>query len=403
MEKLARILFIKGDRVRGMQAKEKGSQKDHSMILLLANTLMWSVMGAYMPFIHSFYSVRGLSTLEIGALTAITPVLAILIQPFWAYLSDFTGRRKVVLISIVLASGLVIQGYRFCHVFFLFVAETLMFGTFSTSVLPLSDALVSNHANKSKLGFARIRMGGTIGFAIMALILGNVVKSDVSLIFPIAGLGYLLLALCYLGLPKDAPQKTLRARSKGRVFKDDKVFFVFFLAFLVQFGTSVSGFYGVYVLELGYNQSIMGLSSCISALSELPILFFADKILRRFKINHLMVFAVLMNALRMLLVASGILPLMIGAQVLQSGSYMIPYYCCIVFINENVIDGKISQGQSRLAMVQQGVATVSGSLLGGAISGQIGLKSTFMVVAAVLACVSVISIFIGKRMFDDER
>ncbi len=389
--------------MRGMQAKEKSSQKDHSMILLLANTLMWSVMGAYMPFIHSFYSVRGLSTLEIGALTAITPVLAILIQPFWAYLSDFTGRRKVVLISIVLASGLAIQGYRFCHVFFLFVAETLMFGTFSTSVLPLSDALVSNHANKSKLGFARIRMGGTIGFAIMALILGNVVKSDVSLIFPIAGLGYLLLALCYLGLPKDVPQKTLRARSKGRVFKDDKVFFVFFLAFLVQFGTSVSGFYGVYVLELGYNQSIMGLSSCISALSELPILFFADKILRRFKINHLMIFAVLMNALRMLLVASGILPLMIGAQVLQSGSYMIPYYCCIVFINENVIDGKISQGQSRLAMVQQGFATVSGSLLGGAISGQIGLKSTFMVVAAGLACVSVISIFIGKRMFDDER
>lgn len=209
--------------MRGVRAKENGSQKDNSMILLLANTLMWSVLGAYMPFIHSFYSVRGLSTLEIGSLTAMTPLLAILVQPFWAYLSDLTGRRKAVLVSIVLASGIAIQGYRFCH--------------------------------------------------------------------------------------------------------------VFFLAFLVQFGTSV------------------------------------------------------------------MLPLMIGAQVLQSASYMIPYYCCIVFINENVVDGKISQGQSRLAMVQQGFATVTGSLLGGALSGQIGLQNTFMAVASGLILAGVVSMFVGERMF----
>lgn len=385
--------------MRGVRAKENGSQKDNSMILLLANTLMWSVLGAYMPFIHSFYSVRGLSTLEIGSLTAITPLLAILVQPFWAYLSDLTGKRKAVLVSIVLASGIAVQGYRFCHVFGVFVAETLIYGTFSTSLLPLSDALVSNHAKKSKLGFAKIRMGGTIGFAIMALVLGNVVKSDVSLIFPIAGAGYGLLALCYSGLPKDVPQKSVSKRSKGRVFKDNKVLFVFFLAFLVQFGTSVSGFYGVYVLELGHDQAVMGLSSCISALSELPILFLADKILKRFRINRLMIFAVFMNALRMLLVASGMLPLMIGAQVLQSASYMIPYYCCIVFINENVVDGKISQGQSRLAMVQQGFATVMGSLLGGALSGQIGLQSTFMAVASGLILAGMVSMFVGERMF----
>ena len=143
----------------------------------------------------------------------------------------------------------------------------------------------------------------------------------------------------------------------------------------------------------------MGLSSCISALSELPILFLADKILKRFRINRLMIFAVFMNALRMLLVASGMLPLMIGAQVLQSATYMIPYYCCIVFINENVVDGKISQGQSRLAMVQQGFATVTGSLLGGALSGQIGLQSTFMAVASGLILAGMVSMFVGERMF----
>ncbi len=377
-------------------------KKDDSAVLLLANTLMWSAMGVHTPFINSFYAVKGLASFEIGILSAITPILAILVQPFWAYLSDRTGRRKAVLILITVASALAIQGYGMGNTFLFFAAETLLFGAFNTSVLPLSDALVSNYGRRSRIGFARIRMGGTIGFAAVTLIFGNVISGNTDLIFPVAGAAYLILALCYSRLPDDRAHGESRKPSKGRIFKDNRVVFLFFLAFLVQFGMSISGFYSVYVIGLGYRQSVVGLSSCVSALSELPVLFFAERMLRRFRIDHLMVFSVFMNALRLLLGGSGALPLMIGGQMLQSATYMIPYYCCITFINENVMEGKISQGQTCLTMVQQGLAMVTGSLAGGAISGAVGLKYTFMSVAAGLTLMGGLSILIGKRIFSAE-
>ena len=134
----------------------------------------------------------------------------------------------------------------------------------------------------------------------------------------------------------------------------------------MQLGMSFTGtFYSVYVISLGYGQSIVGLSSFISAMSEVPILMCANRLIRRFGAVNLLIFSVLMMALRLLFAGSGVLPLMLLSQLLQSVTYMTSYYSCVMFISENVVEEKISQGQSRLAIVQAGIGAVSGNILGG--------------------------------------
>ncbi len=366
----------------------EGRRKAMTYRLLAVNTFVWTTTALYMPFIGAYYTQQGITPLQIGILTSIGPVVSILIQPLWAYISDRSGRHRLVLIIVSIGSGAAILSYLVRVSFGAFMVATVLLTLFNTSILPLSDALVTNLAAKLEANFAHIRMGGTIGFAITALVLGNFLKSRPALIFVLGSAGYFLLVGFLMLLPEDR-ERTGRSRSREsgpdskRIFKNKQIYLVLFLAFIMQLGMSFTGtFYSVYVISLGYGQSIVGLSSFISAMSEVPILMCANRLIRRFGAVNLLIFSVLMMALRLLFAGSGVLPLMLLSQLLQSVTYMTSYYSCVMFISENVMEGKISQGQSRLAMVQAGIGAVAGNILGGLMTDHFGVHRSFMVMSA---------------------
>ena len=362
--------------------------------LLAVNTFVWTTTALYMPFIGAYYTQQGITPLQVGLLTSIGPVVSIVIQPLWAYISDRIGRRRRVLIIVSIGSGVTILSYLVHVSFGAFVIATLLLTSFNTAILPLSDALVTSLAAKIEANFAHIRMGGTIGYAVTALILGNFLKSRPSLIFALGSAGYFVLVGFLMLLPGDresAPRdrKTGKGSGSKRVFKNNQIYLTLFLAFIMQLGMSFTGtFYSVYVISAGYGQSIVGLSSFISAMSEVPVLMCANRLIRKFGAVNLLVFSVFMMALRLLFAGSGVLPLMLLSQLLQSVTYMTSYYSCVMFISENVVEGKISQGQSRLAMVQAGIGSVSGNILGGFMTDRFGLHRSFMVMAVCVALVA---------------
>ena len=141
--------------------------------LLAVNTFVWVTTALYAPFIGAYYAEQGITPFQVGVLTAIGPVVSTLIQPLWAYISDRLGKRRRVLMIVTIGSGLTILTYLLHVSFHAFVAATLCFTVFQTSILPLADALVTQEAARQKANFAKIRMGGTTGYAITALVLGN--------------------------------------------------------------------------------------------------------------------------------------------------------------------------------------------------------------------------------------
>ena len=145
--------------------------------LLAVNTFVWVTTALYAPFIGAYYAEQGITPFQVGVLTAIGPVVSTLIQPLWAYISDRLGKRRRVLIIVTIGSGLTILTYLLHVSFHAFVAATLCFTVFQTSILPLADALVTQEAARQKANFAKIRMGGTTGYAITALVLGNFFES----------------------------------------------------------------------------------------------------------------------------------------------------------------------------------------------------------------------------------
>lgn len=392
--------------------------------LFLINVSFWVACGSCAPFLSAYYKRIGLSFTQIGVLLAIGPIFAIFIQPLWAMLSDRTGKRKLLLILLALCTAGAYLLYYLGTSFAVCLLAVLVVSLFSLALLPLCDALVIDRANAYGFPFARIRIGGTLGYAVMVFGAGMFLEKFDGAQFAVAPVAYLLFAGAVMLLPqgsarkeaapvrkevaparkeaatarkKAAPAKRKAVPARESIFDTSEILFVLALALIESLGLGFCGsFTGSYAVELGFGSSLIGVLSCISALSEVPILLFAGKLMDRFGEIPLLIFSGIMMSLRLCLTGMGLVPAMISAQLLQSVTYMTTYICCTQYISKHVRTGKMSQGQSALAIVQSGLAAVASNLFGGMLVDAVGTRQAFF---AVAAGVLVVALLVGGAYF----
>lgn len=386
------------------------SKKKAGSRLLFTNIAYWMTDGCYTPFLSSYYRSIGLSSREIGILLAIGPACAICIQPVWAMFSDRSGKRKKVLelvtVGAAIASLMYYGGKSFTYLFF----ATVCMAVFYYALLPLCDAIVIESARRFGCDFARIRMGGTLGYAFVVFMIGFFLERVPAAQFALLFLMLLLFLTAQRHIPKEETEEgqswERRAVSKkkgGRIFQSREILFVLAFVFVGQAGLAFSGtFLGVYVLELGYSQSLVGILSCISALSEIPILFCASKLMKRFSAMQMLAFSSLMMAVRIFLTGLGVVPTMVIAQLMQSVTYMIMYFCVTTYISEHVCEGKASQGQSILSVVQMGLAAVTANIAGGFVGERLSTQIAFYT-ASVVVLVGAILVIVVYRLYVHGR
>lgn len=399
--------------------------------LFLINVSFWVACGSCAPFLSAYYKRIGLSFTQIGVLLAIGPIFAIFIQPLWAMLSDRTGKRKLLLILLALCTAGAYLLYYLGTSFAVCLLAVLVVSLFSLALLPLCDALVIDRANAYGFPFARIRIGGTLGYAVMVFGAGMFLEKFDGAQFAVASVAYLLFAGAVMLLPQGsarkeaatareedasarkevapareeaasareetAPAKRKAVPARESIFDTSEILFVLALALIESLGLGFCGsFTGSYAVELGFGSSLIGVLSCISALSEVPILLFAGKLMDRFGEIPLLIFSGVMMSLRLCLTGMGLVPAMISAQLLQSVTYMTTYICCTQYISKHVRAGKMSQGQSALAIVQSGLAAVASNLFGGMLVDAVGTRQAFF---AVAAGVLVVALLVGGAYF----
>lgn len=371
--------------------------------LLLVNIAYWAVAGTYSPFLSAYYTARGMSATQIGILLAVAPVASILIQPLWARLSDRSGRRDLVLIFVTLGAAGTALLYYCADSFPAYFGATVIFTAFFSALLPLCDAMVIETAGQYHRDFAKIRMGGTLGYAFVVFIIGFYLESVPMAQFALVCAACLLLTAAETRLPPSAAgeretEERGESRPEGQIFRSKEAIFVLAFAFVSQMGLGFSGaFMGRYVVMLGYSQSLVGILSCISALSELPILLLASRLVHRFGEMRILMCSSLLMAVRVFLTGLGYIPTLVIAQLMQSVTYMTVYFCCATYISKNVLPGRQSQGQSVLAMVQVGFASVIANIGGGYISDTLGIPRAYMAVALITLLLTVLVMIVYRR------
>ncbi|MBP1756278.1 MAG: ProP12 [Firmicutes bacterium] len=380
----------------------KLSNRKISLNLFLINAFIYISFSQYNPFLAPYFAKAGINAVEIGILLTIGPISSILIQPIWAIISDRTGKRREVLSVVVLGSALSIFSYYIGKTFLSFFIASTLLAVFSTSIVPLSDAIILRSANKNQLDFSKIRMGGTVGYAIFVIFAGIIVKRNSDLAFIMGFIGFLILFIFVRLLPKDDAIETLpkkeylhmdrETKPRGsllHIFESKQIYFLLAFAFISQVGLSfVFSFQSVYMVHMGFSTQTIGITGSIAAISELPVLFLMNRVLNKVSPTKITILACFILALRIITVTGESLFFVILSQALHGLSFMTIYFCCAVFISKNVKPENQSKGQSILALIQTGLGSIVGNILGGYLVDSYGLKTAFVTMTILIITVA---------------
>lgn len=388
----------------GFKTTDKHSRKIF-WILFLYNSLFYVPGATYGAYISVYYKMQGMSIAQIGMLSAIGPLLALVMQPTWGIISDKKGHINILRV-VLLGAMVAVQLYYMADTFWMFVICVLVYTFFNCAIGPISDAVVVTMASENNLEFASIRMGGTIAYAIVVIFAGMFLDKHPTASFGITAVVWGLMFLVTFMMTGRVKKKEQKKNdvSPLEIFKDKKILFILCYACIYQIVSGCYGaFLGVFVTDMGYSNETIGKLMCVSALSELPILLTINYLMRKIRVEYLLLAAGIFMTIRIWLPLTGMIGFIFLGQALQGTTYMVMYYSCVMYMNRNLPKELQGTGQSMFYMVQAGIASTFSNLVGGWLGDHFGLQLIYFVYGLILLIVTVTCGTVLYRKFDAKE
>lgn len=343
-------------------------------------------IGCFGPYIALYYRQLGLSGLQIGALAAILPLGVALLAPLWGSLADsFSAHRLALRSALVVGAALALliasaRGFWPLLLLLALLAACL-------AVIPaLLDGYAVMFAERGGGSYGQIRVWGTLGFIVAVWLVAWRMGESITPLFLWAYAASLLLALgATLGLPP------LQARTPQRVWhglaaivRDRPVQALLVNVYLVISNvTLMASFFGLYLSEIGGDVGLIGTASIVAALSEVPVMLLGGRLLRRFGSQRILLAAVVAYLLRLALFSLPPAPAwVVAVQLLHGVSFGLYLLASVTLMHELAGPERVATGQGLLNATAQGLAAVTGALVGGLLLDQIGALGLFRVATA---------------------
>jgi len=142
-------------------------------------TFYFVLLGGYaftLPYLVLYYQAAGFSGVQIGILTGISPLITMLGASLWSALADATRRHRLIMSAALLVGSFSLLAFPFLHTFLPILLLAVLFYIFYGPVSSLADSASMYILADKKEMYGRVRLGGTIGFGLVALLAGVVVQ-----------------------------------------------------------------------------------------------------------------------------------------------------------------------------------------------------------------------------------
>ena len=360
------------------------------------------------PYLSVFLDTKGFTSIELGEIFAIITATKIVAPSLWAVIADKTGQQLLI---IRLGA------------FFAFVSFTLLFwlstywpvsfalalfSLFWTAVLPQLEVLTLNTVRRSSKIYARIRLWGSIGFIMIALVAGQVME-----LFPIENFMFsftvmgsvilLLLLISTLTLkPNKKLNKTKQEAEPIRAKLLEPSFVIFFISgMLLQISFApYYGFFALFLRDLSYSGFTIGLLISLGVVAEIVVFVYAGVFFKRFTLKQLLVFSLLITALRWNLVAqfSNIVWILSLTQIVHAASFALYHSASMLFISKHFSSCQQSRGQAVYLGGVYGLGGAIGAYLAGILwLDGLGAKTTFIVASGSALLASILMLFFTEK------
>ncbi|NEN87073.1 MFS transporter [Paenibacillus elgii] len=363
-----------------------------------------AIYGTYIPV---YFQSIGATPTQIGALLSVGPFVAVLAQPLWGAVGDRARTKNAVLGWLIAGSGAMILLFPFSEAFLYLLVVVCLFTFFQTSIFALSDAITLEELEKHKRwSFGPIRLGGTIGFAVMSITFGWIAKDHIGYLFYAYALVMLVSLLLLAKFPKvSGYQSTGNKMQVWVLFKNRKL--VTYLAINLVLQITMGYYYTffpVYYKEMGGDSVLLGWSMVVSSLSEIPFLLFASKIMKRVRMTHILLLSSLAAMARWFIFSFTDNPYwVLPTQLLHGLIFIVLTVTMAMYINQEVPKELKASGQTLNGLLNLGLARIIGSFLGGYASEAYGMRNVFMFNGWVAAACAAAIVIITLRQTRSER
>ena len=281
--------------------------------------LFYLMMGSISPFIGLYlkkiiaepYGLKG--TAFVGILFFIQPLVTLPSVPILGYLSD---KHKIAHRLTSISSFLLVLAALFFYIpvlftmhfsliaLFLIIAMSV-FGIFSGLLMPLIDSETLHYLhNKDGTGtqYGKIRMWGSAGWIVSPILVGFFAFTYANLSFSILFFALSALVMGLFSLNGSTFNES-KEKIQWSILKTDHPF-IFFLLFIFILNiaiTSAFAFTSWFMDDGNTGLLVIGLAFGLSALPELPLMVYVDKISAKLGNRKMISLGILIEGIRLLL------------------------------------------------------------------------------------------------------
>ncbi|MBE0636250.1 MFS transporter [Candidatus Bipolaricaulota bacterium] len=358
------------------------------------------------PFIVLFYQNLGFSGGQIGLLAGIAPLVTILFSPLWTRLADHTGWHKTLMSVALLAGVVVLSLFPLMHTFLAVLMLSLALNVFLSPVTPLADSATMAMLGERKEMYGRIRLGGTVGYGLAAsgagvLVLHYGLRAAFWGCAVLFALSFVVSRRLVHG-NRDASRSRVRGQGFRTLLANPR--WLLFLAVAFTGGWTMASFNYLfpYMKELGARESMMGLALTIGTIAEIPVLYFAHRVIKRYSAHTVFMAAAVITGIRLLLFAASRSPgPVMVIQLINGLTLPILWVAAVAYANEHAPEGLRTTAQGLLSAMVYGIGAAAGGFVGGPLLESIGGRGLYLVFGivtlAVVGTVALIEQVLSRR------
>ncbi len=320
---------------------------------------------------------------------------------FMGSLTERTGRRKPLLLFLVIAIALALPVFYFGSHFILYFILWAIAGSAITAAIPLTYSLAVTLRKKGHINYGRARLWGSLGFIVAALVGGQLLSffgMRHTLSFMVAG--SILLLISTLILPE--------IQQKPRVSKQLAIMELLsrreFILFLCAVGLTQSshalhyGFASIHWRDAGLSGSTIGWLWAEGVIAEIFVFYFSTRFTAHLGPWRLLMIGSLAATVRWIgLSQSSELSVLILLQMLHACSFAMTHLAIIEFMSCKIPERISNSAQTVTDSVAQGILFGLSMMLAGVLYGQYSGESWF--VMSAMAKLALVVGFIGHRFF----
>lgn len=284
---------------------------------------------------------------------------------------------------------------------------SVLFSAFRAPVFSFADSATMVMLADEEEMYGRVRLGGTIGYGLTAPIAGVLVQNH-GLKWAFWGCAALLLLAFIVGqklvhsqVKADAPAR----RNVRALLANPR--WLLFLTLAIASGAALAAtnnYFFPYMEELGAKESLMGLALTMGTLSEIPVLFFGNRFVKRLKPYGLLMLTMVVTVIRLLLLAAIETPnLALFVQLLSGLTFPAMWVAGVSYTYENAPAGMATTAQGIFGATVSGLGTAVGGFAGGLLLESLGGRGLYLVFGVVLLALVVIVALIQRHLPADQK